>query len=66
MTNQQQPWQAIVNPLLLAKVSQTGNSLSVVNKEFFIGAKMSSVPVIKFAVAKRYSFDDNGGGYQGL
>jgi hypothetical protein len=65
MTNKQ-PWTAIVNTTLLVIVPQKGNSLSVVNKEFTIGAQKSSVPVIKFAAAKRYSFDDNGGGYSGL
>jgi len=65
MTNQQ-PWKAIVNPTILSKVPQTGNSLSVVNKNFTIQMQKSSVPVIKFAAAKRYSFDDNGGGYRGL
>ncbi|MDB5208117.1 MAG: hypothetical protein JWR72_3192 [Flavisolibacter sp.] len=65
MTNQQ-PWQAIVNTALLAKIPKKENSLSVVSKEFTTGSQKSPVLVMNFSAAKRYSFDDNGGGYLGL
>lgn len=62
----QQPWQATINTAFLTKVIPTPNSLSVVKEEFARKSQKASTPVIKFADAKRYSFDDNGGGYQGL
>lgn len=65
MTNKQ-PWQAIVNTTFPANLSQKSSTLSVVNKEFTKAKQKPSAQVIKFAAEKRYSFDDNGGGYKGL
>jgi hypothetical protein len=66
MITNQQPWQATVNPVFLTNVPQTQNTLSIVQKNFITKTKKTSASVVKFAAAKRYSFDDNGGGYQGL
>lgn len=66
MITNQQPWKAIVNPALISKGLQPDNSLLAVNKIFANETQKPSAPVIKMSAARRYSFDDNGGGYQGL
>jgi|GEM_PF-5470358 len=64
MTNNK-PWQTIVNANDLPKTLVTENPLSAVKKETpskVSGAYYTSKSLPK----KRYSFDDNGGGYEGL
>lgn len=58
------PWQAIVNADNLPKVIPTENNLAAVKQE----AKHKKVTYYteKVITPKRYSIDDNGGGYQGL
>lgn len=63
MTNNQ-PWQAVVNTNNFIKAEQTANLLSVVKHE--TPAAKQSKTITKVVLAKRYSIDDNGGGYQGL
>ena len=57
-------WQTVVNPANLAAISSMNNSLTVVKKN----ADAAKEVVVKMKVInpKRYSFDDNGGGYDGL
>jgi len=63
MTNSKS-WQTVVNPANLAAISSMNNNLAVVKKN----ADAAKEVVIKMKVInpKRYSFDDNGGGYDGL
>lgn len=64
MTNNK-PWQTVVNANNLPKTLVTENTLSVVKKE---AQHKVSGPYYraKSLTGKRYSFDDNGGGYEGL
>lgn len=63
MTNKQ-PWSAVINTTHLTKISATKNTLTVVKKDDAFQVK----PVYRAlaTTARRYSFDDNGGGYLGL
>ena len=58
------PWQTVVNPANLAAISSMNNNLAVVKKN----ADAAKEVIVKLTVVnpKRYSFDDNGGGYDGL
>ncbi|HEY0041197.1 MAG TPA: hypothetical protein VGB71_11070 [Flavisolibacter sp.] len=65
MTTNNKPWQTIVNADNFATAGQSINNLSVAKndgetEETSISYKANTV------LPKRYSFDDNGGGYQGL
>ena len=62
MTNGK-PWQAVVNPTILAPINSVEKNLAVVKKS--ATAKQVSVKM-KVVNPKRFSFDDNGGGYAGL
>ena len=57
-------WQAVVNPNNFASIAQMENSSAPVKKETE-GVKASSLKM-KIVLPKRYSVDDNGGGYEGL
>lgn len=64
MTNNT-PWQVTLNANNPGHVILSGNNLTVVKKG--TGLKKTSVATAKTVVMpKRYSFDDNGGGYRGL
>lgn len=63
MITNRKAWQTIVNPNNLTKVVPMGNNLAVVKNHV---TSPESVAKIKVVVPKRYSFDDNGGGYEGL
>jgi len=63
MTTNNKPWQAIVNPENPKAVS-TDNNLAVAEKKS--GASYHSNAFAKVITPKRYSIDDNGGGYKGL
>lgn len=63
MTNNQ-PWQAIVNVNNLPKVISTDNNLNESAQTTTTHKKAKSY--LKVVTPKRYSFDDNGGGYEGL
>lgn len=65
MLTNNKPWQAIVNANNLSKVNTAENNLAVVQKET-VSRKQRSSYTVKVITPKRYSFDDNGGGYQGL
>ena len=65
MMTSSKPWQAIVNADNLPKVIATENTLSAV-KGNDASQNYSNVYSTKVINAKRYSFDDNGGGYKGL
>ena len=62
MTNNK-AWQAVVNPANFAPVSSMENKLIAVKQN---GGKKQVSVKIKTVTPKRYSFDDNGGGYEGL
>jgi hypothetical protein len=64
MTTDNKPWQAIVNPENLSKEVTTDNNLAVAEKKS--GASNQSRSYAKVMTPKRYSIDDNGGGYKGL
>ena len=64
MTTNNKPWQAIVNPENLSKATTTDNNLVVAEKKS--GASYQSSAYVKVLTPKRYSIDDNGGGYKGL
>ncbi|RYZ27641.1 MAG: hypothetical protein EOO10_12080 [Chitinophagaceae bacterium] len=64
MTTNNKPWQAIVNPENLSKAATTDNTLTVAEKKS--GASYQSNAYAKVLTPKRYSIDDNGGGYRGL
>ena len=65
MTTNNKPWQAIVTNENLSKSATTENSLTVVDKKS--GASyQSNAYALKVINPKRYSIDDNGGGYKGL
>lgn len=64
MTTNNKPWQAIVNPENLSKAVTVGNNLAVAEKKS--GASYKSNAYAKVITPKRYSIDDNGGGYKGL
>lgn len=64
MTNKQ-AWQTMGNATGLGKVPARQSNMSVV-KGFEKEKQGPSIASIKFVAAKRYSFDDNGGGYKGL
>ena len=63
MTNSKS-WQTVVNPANLATISSMNNNLTVVKKN--TDAAKEVVIKMKVINPKRYSFDDNGGGYDGL
>ena len=63
MTNSK-PWQTVVNPANLAAISSMNNNLAVVKKN--ADAAKEGTVKMKVVNPKRYSFDDNGGGYDGL
>ena len=64
MTNNK-PWQTIVNANNLSKPLVTENQLSAVKKD--TQNKVSGTYYTANSLPrKRYSFDDNGGGYEGL
>jgi len=58
------PWQAVVNPNNLAAMTSMENKMAAVKKNT-VDTKLVSVKM-KVVNPKRYSFDDNGGGYKGL
>ena len=60
-----QPWQAIVNKDNVSKAIASVSHLSAV-KQTQSSANEVKGYTMKILTAKRYSFDDNGGGYQGL
>ena len=64
MTTNNKPWQAIVNPENLSKAATTDNNVTVAEKKS--GASYQSSAYEKVVNPKRYSLDDNGGGYKGL
>ena len=66
MTNNTTPWQAIVNANVVKTLPVTENNVNTVKKAE--GRVQKSYATVKNlnVVPKRYSFDDNGGGYQGL
>jgi hypothetical protein len=66
MTNSK-PWETVVNTGNLVNVSATDNKLAVVKKETRkSSAKQDTYYSKPFVSSRRYSIDDNGGGYQGL
>ena len=65
MMTSNKPWQAIVNADNLPKEISTENNLTVA-KQSTTTHNMVSTYSSKVVTTKRYSFDDNGGGYQGL
>lgn len=64
MMTQNKPWQAIVNNENVSKLAPIENNLAVVKKD--TPNKQHAGYAVKFVTTKRYNFDDNGGGYQGL
>ncbi|HYO20942.1 MAG TPA: hypothetical protein VER36_00970 [Flavisolibacter sp.] len=65
MMTSSKPWQAIVNANNLPNVIVTENNLTVA-KPKPSASKKANVYSSKVVTTKRYSFDDNGGGYAGL
>ena len=65
MMTSNKPWQAIVNADNLPKVITTENNLSIAKQNTATHQTASSYSY-KLVTPKRYSFDDNGGGYEGL
>lgn len=63
MTNSK-PWQPVVNPGNLAPMNSMENNLAAVKKH----TTTSKQVFVKMKVVnpKRFSFDDNGGSYEGL
>ena len=57
-------WQTTANPSNLATVISMENSSAAVKKDTE-SVKASSLKM-KIVLPKRYSVDDNGGGYEGL
>ena len=65
MTTNNKPWQVIVTNENLSKSVTTENTLTATEKKS--GASyQSNAYVSKVINPKRYSIDDNGGGYKGL
>jgi hypothetical protein len=64
MTNNK-PWQTIVNADNFGTAAQNINNLSVAKNDGETEDASNSYKA-KTVLPKRYSFDDNGGGYQGL
>ena len=64
MMSNNKPWQAIVNADS-PKVMTSENNLAVVQKDASSKNEENAF-YLKVLTPKRYSFDDNGGGYQGL
>ena len=65
MTQNNKPWQAIVTNENLSKSVATENTLSATEKKS--GASyQSNAHAAQVINRKRYSIDDNGGGYKGL
>ena len=62
MTNNK-PWQTVVNPNNLASMPKAQNNLAAVGKN---ENAVKPTATIKVVMPKRFNFDDNGGGYQGL
>lgn len=65
MMTSSKPWQAIVNVNNLPTVIVTENKLTVA-KQKTATSKKGNAYTSKVVTTKRYSFDDNGGGYAGL
>lgn len=63
MTPNKHPWKATVNADPLSSLSAKANPLSVVKKTT---PQLRTAYTSAVIAAKRYSFDDNGGGYLGL
>ena len=63
MVANNKPWQAVVNPVNLVPASAMENKLAVIKKD---AANKQVTVTMKVVNPKRYSFDDNGGGYEGL
>jgi hypothetical protein len=59
------PWQTLVNAENLSKTGKRENNLTVAQKNNVTSTK-GNVYTTKVVTPKRYSFDDNGGGYEGL
>ncbi len=59
-----QPWKAIVNTNNFAKDGAKESQLTVVKKG--TAQRTNAYQPVMKVVTKRYSFDDNGGGYLGL
>ncbi|RYF86330.1 MAG: hypothetical protein EON98_04015 [Chitinophagaceae bacterium] len=64
MTNNK-PWEAVVNADNALKLVPAENHLTVVKKDAN-SHKYVATTSAELVTTKRYSFDDNGGGYQGL
>ena len=60
-------WETVVNNGNFVKVNTTENKLTVVKKEERKSTNKQDAYFSKpFVSTRRYSIDDNGGGYQGL
>jgi hypothetical protein len=66
MLTNNKPWVTVVNRSSTVKKTPVENTLSVVKKETSTQHDYSSFLNTKVITLKRYSFDDNGGSYQGL
>ena len=68
MTANSKPWETVVNTGNFVRVSTTDNKLAVVKREERkLSNKQEAYYTKPFiSSSRRYSIDDNGGGYQGL
>ena len=65
MTNST-PWQTMINSNNTSKAVLTENNLIAVRKTAVSSKSSLTIAAKNVVMPKRYSFDDNGGGYLGL